>query len=218
MLANVLKGSLQQRPEVEYITNVSSTSNLTTYTFNSTSIGSAATDRYVVIGASGSSGTTSGISSITVNGNNATELVQVSGSTVAAGLFIAAVPTGTTANIVVTFGGGKERCDVGVWKVTKLNSATPYDTASLGSGLSVNTGSVNIDTRVGGILLSYVHRGGVNSGTTTWTGATENYDTTLESRIISGASLNNTPTETNRLIQTDFTSSATGLALVAVSF
>jgi hypothetical protein len=203
---------------VSYITSANTVAAQSSYTFSNISIGTAASDRYIVVAAFGSGGSSTTVTSVTVGGSNAASLVQIAGSTTVNSLFIIPVSTGTTANIVVTFPDAKDRCAVSVWRVTGISSITPYDTASFGTSNSVNTSSVNIDTVSGGILIASSIRGGTQSGTTTWTGATEAYDFTVSGRIVSGASLSNTSTETNRLLQTDFTTTAATAAFVAVSF
>lgn len=204
--------------QASYITSVNTVSSSTIYTFNSTSIGAAASDRYIVLAVFGSGGASTTVSSVTVAGSSATSLVQINGNTTISALFIVPLETGTTADIVVAFPDAKERCAVSVWRVTGIPTITPYHTASFGTGNTVNTASLNINTIQDGIMIAAAVRGGTQSGTTTWIGATEAYDFTVSGRVLSGASLSNTITETGRLLQTNYTTSAATAAFVAVSF
>lgn len=71
---------------------------------------------------------------MTVGGVNAT-LLQVKDGI---GLFIALVPTGTTANITITFSGLSARNAIGVWSVTGLTRGTPVGVKAAGNGLAAS--------------------------------------------------------------------------------
>jgi hypothetical protein len=49
-----------------------------------------------------------------------------------------AVPTGTTANITITFSGASTRHAIGVWCVTGLSRATPSGVKAAGTGLAAS--------------------------------------------------------------------------------
>jgi hypothetical protein len=217
MLANILKCTAAVK-QVEYVTVVSSTSDLTTYSFTGVSIGAAAGNRYIILGVTGSSGTTSAISTVTVNTVAATLLAQASGSTVATGLYIYKISSGTTADISVTFAGSKQRCAVSVWRVTGIDSETPYNTNSNTAAVSTSSLSTTVNTVNGGFIVAAAQRGGTVGGTTTWTGVSENYDFNLESRILTGGSLSQTVQESGRTVSTAFSTSGAAGSLVVASF
>lgn len=153
----------------------------TTYTFASQNIGPASATRYVVAAVSIVSSVARTISSVTIGGVAATLVPNGQAVTQSfiyrTAFYIAAVPTGTTASIVVTASGG---CDAGmlsgVWALYDLNSATPVD--SDGDTTFTSPFSVpSVNTSADGILLAaamYLR----NSGTSAfgWTNATERSD------------------------------------------
>lgn len=119
--------------------SASSTGNNTTYTFNNVSIGTAATNRVVVVIVQ----TQATLSTVTVGGISAT----IVGST-SCYIAYAVVPTGTTATIVVTHTASTTRCYVDTYRVIPGFSTTPYasindSTANTtSSGIAVTAGSV----------------------------------------------------------------------------
>jgi hypothetical protein len=124
----------------------SSTRNQSSYSFSSQSIGTAATGRIIVVGASTAGGSTlaPAITSVTIAGNAAAEAIQVatgivSGNVARGGLYALQVNTGTTATIVVTFSGNVSRCGIGVWAIYGAGSTTAVDTASDVAGGDLTT-------------------------------------------------------------------------------
>lgn len=149
----------------------------TTHTYSSTAIGTAAADRRVIVGVSlntnSSFATFHTVSTLTVGGVSATKFFAAN-STAAAGYYerlefwYADVPTGTTADIVVTGDGEFTRGGIGVWATE--NRATLDDT--LTSTANPMTGS--LDVAKGGVALGLTMIDGNN--TMTWTNLTERYD------------------------------------------
>lgn len=167
-----------------YIGETSATNNATVYTFTGASIGTAASDRRVIVAVMGG-GSNSGVtlSSVTVGGVTATINGQATNGNSVGAIVTAAVPTGTTGDIVVTFSGQKERCNVGVWSATGLtsNAAIDFDSGT------ADPGTATLDAVIGGFCIALA----VSSNTTTltWTNVTENYDVQPESAdTASGAS------------------------------
>lgn len=106
-------------------------SNLSSYSFASLSTGTAASDRYVLIGVAGKDNATNfSWTSLTIDGNSATELIDSANtsSTVQAGFYILAVPTGTSSTIVVTPSEALTSASVCSWSITGLGSTTPITT------------------------------------------------------------------------------------------
>jgi hypothetical protein len=138
------------------------------FTFSSLAIGTAAANRYVIVGIAGTA-TPSAVASVTIGGVTATPVVsQVAGNSVAA-IYIALVPTGTTATIVVTFTGATQKCSIGVWSATGI-SATPVGTASS----TANPASLALTTVKGGFAVAHMQVD--STGSYTWTNATKEYE------------------------------------------
>src|SRR3990167_1616167 len=110
--------------------NAIDATNAEIYTFSAQAIGVASADRIVIVGISTRAGATS-IDSVTIGGISASEVV-FSGHGTGSGivtLYQAAVPTETTADIVVNLNVTANRCGIVVWRLTGAN-ATATATAS----------------------------------------------------------------------------------------
>lgn len=210
-----------------FLQSTNSTADLTTYTFSTQNLGTASSDRYIVVNAAAarSGGLTGAINSITVQGISGSSVVQRTQDTNIAniqGLFIVAVPTGTTGDVVVTFNGSCVRAGIALWAVTGIGSATAYDTATANdSGVNPNP-SNTIDCEADGIIIaaSFINNAATTSGTA-WTGVTEDYEQTVESNSrISGASDEFATLQTGLTITSAWTNSnaAAEASLVAASW
>lgn len=180
-------------PTITYVTSYTSASNATTYSFPSSSIGTASADRLVVVvvenGVIGSSAART-LSSGTIGGVSATVHTGTSdadtGPTnpVAVDMMSLVVASGTTATIAVTLSGLASCCKISIYTVTSYNSATP--TIYTGAGtLTAQDVSVTGSHPVGAAIC-----GAVSSATaTTFTLSTnsptivENSDSVLRSGI-----------------------------------
>ena len=200
-------------PSISFRTSAASSSDLTTYTFSSQNIGTAAESRHVIVSVSSLAdglGSTS-ISSITIGGVAATVVVsQASGDGGFAGLAIAAVPTGTTADVVVTMSNLQGRMAVGIWAAYDLASATPVDTAAS----TADPASLNVDVQAGDVLVAAIYNN--TNATATWTGATERFDDLVEGAEYSGADYTATADETPRTVECDYTSVSRNVGVCAV--
>ena len=113
-----------------------------TFTDTGSDIGAAVADRRVFVTGSGVVGShAGGVDSMTIGGIAATKAVEIVSAVGAndhfSQIWWAAVPTGTTANIVLTFTGKTMFAGSAVYKVTGANTTTPVDssnTASVSSG------------------------------------------------------------------------------------
>jgi|SRR5262245_6475236 len=164
------------------------------FTFDDEPIGTAASDRYVGIVVAGTSRTIGGasyIQSVTVNGSAATCVgltTNESANGPFVGLYIHALATGTTADIVVTVSGsgGSDAfdCNIFVYNITGIDP-TPiggglFTQIRGGSGLLPGTtlATISLNTVDDGVAFGGV--GSHSSGSTsyTWAGLTEDSDTT----------------------------------------
>lgn len=159
-----------------FLQNAGDGTDLTVYTFASQNLGTASADRNIVVAATGRQSTAQTITAVTVGGVSATQLGTRGLSQNPLGIWMAAVPTGTTGDIVVTFSGAMLRCAVGLWAVTGGASLSNSD---FGTDTADVTGAAN-----GFIVAAACNTGSV---TFTWTNATERFDGTVESFTASGA-------------------------------
>ena len=155
------------------------TSNTDVYTFSGKDFGDAATDRYIVV-TTGAPASAQTLSSVTIGGVAATIVVQ-DDDDASAGIAIAAVPTGTTGDIVVTWSGSMFSCGIGVYRLTGLQSATASATAS---DVTITSDAVeaSLEIPAGGCGIGYVYwlSSGTATRTASWTNLTENFDELTE--------------------------------------
>jgi hypothetical protein len=201
-----------------YLQSAGNTANLTTYTFASQNLGTASSDRYIIVTAAGSaiSGTNSistlevaGIPASFVNRQNQDSPNEAN----VAEIWIAAVPTGTSGNVVVTFSGGQARAAITMYSATGLNSATPYDTGNAtDSGANPNP-STTIDCQADGFVIAATMIN--NAATTTgcaWTGLTENAEQVIEANAYLSSASDNFATAQTGLTVTSAWSNSNSLA------
>lgn len=124
-------------------------SDVTVYTFSGVDIGTATSDRRVIVSASANNGTET-VSSLTVGGVTADIIGQSQGGNLTTALCVAHVPTGTTADIVVTWTGAQLRCGIGWWIATGLSSNTPNDSGTSNAGPQ----SISITALEGGFIVA----------------------------------------------------------------
>jgi hypothetical protein len=149
-------------------------------TISAVAIGTADAARYVVAallfqvsGNTGSSPTTG----VTIGGVTATKIGTSARSNNAndhvAEFWIAAVPTGTTADVIVSFTGSLFRMAVSCFKVLGYSSVFANSAVGEASAISVST---TINGRANGCILACATNNGSN--TYTWTNLTERADAT----------------------------------------
>lgn len=160
-----------------------STANSASHTFSSASLGAAASDRVILVAVGPSwNGIDSSVSSVTVAGNSATQIVAASSSpgadTVKAEIWAVALAAGTTGDVVVTLAnpiGTNRNVKVAVYRMTGTGgSITASDTATdTESVLNLNTNTVK-----NGAILCVSNMQGGGASTTAWVGPTEDIDET----------------------------------------
>lgn len=174
-----------------YVTNLVNVSNLTTYTFTSASIGTAAAGRRIIVAIAYYSGTTSAtISSVTVAGLSCT---AISNSTVANefnAVFISPViASGTTANIVVTASNVCDNLGIGVYTLNgtgnySITNNVNYQVVAKGLYTTNNSVTATVANYNIGNSILWASRGrSAHAGTWSFSGTipvTENYDSTVE--------------------------------------
>lgn len=203
-------------------TSIDRTDSSSDFTFSNVSIGSANSNRIVIIGVAACRGAGSviplgSISSVTVGGNSATQLASIFnvGNNAALYIYAIALSTGTTANIVVSHGLATT-CGIATYSmISKSLTLTPNSTGSaqrtqtFGSGTISTTVSRVVDSAIVGFVY------GINNGATTFTGLTENFDfDTRSTENFAGAFLY--PSTSSNNLTVTATCNNQGLLLVAV--
>lgn len=141
------------------------TADRTVYTFAAVDIGAADADRLVVVGTGLLDNNGANIvSGVTVGGVTATMVVENHHGTKDTYFWQANVPTGTTADIIVTASPDANGMGIGVAVLYDVNH-TAYDS------VANTTGTATVNAKAGGIVLGY----GVTS-TGEWTGLAEDFD------------------------------------------
>lgn len=179
---------------ISYIGTTTNTADTATYTFTDHAIGTASADRVVLVAVSLRSPTAGvSISSMTIGGVSATEIVEAStGANATSAIYGLLVTSGTTATIVVTPSATGQRCQVSVYAMTgNGGSTTAHATATDTTAPSSTTIDIPINGSAVGISYA-VDSGAV--GAATWAGLTEDNDATLEntSNAYSAAHLDST--------------------------
>lgn len=171
-----------------------SSTDTNSFTFTNVNLGYADPTRLIVVGVNYYENDTSvALNSVIIAGGTATSRVTGSegvpggsGSFIYANISTRSVAAGTTASITVNFSRSINRgCSIGVWSIYNLQSSTPVATAS--DGVTSGAASISFTTQAEDIIVG-VLTGAQSSGATTWTGLTEDYDTSLNNLTRSGAS------------------------------
>lgn len=201
-----------------YRTSLTTTSFVSPQTYLSVDIGTAADSRRVLVGIfnRGVGAGSSAITSVTIGGVTASILETASASADdKMWTFIAKVPTGTTANIVVTGSGLGGATAVMVYALYNLVFDDPTDTDKQ---TLVDPSSVNVDAYAGGVIVGFFYTV-PQSTTVTWTNVTEDVDTVFDSnRTFSAGSAEFATAQTALAITADPASSGGTEALIVHAF
>jgi len=209
MLGHALRAAAKT-PSVSYANRYSSNTNAASFTFNTSSIGTADNSRLVVVQVHGlaASGTIT-VDSLTIGGTSANGYENTA-RLYHNSLWTLAVAAGTTANIVVNFSATANNCLIGVYALYNLNSTTPVATnATFASSTTISN---TIDAREKGVVIAGIT--GDAGSTTTWTGVTERYDQQVETDVRSGG--NATIAATNASYSVQAVIGASGNIVLAI--
>lgn len=126
----------------------------TTFTFSAMDIGAETSDRLIIVTAStGRDGGSGSLSSATIGGSAATKNTTSSTDEAISAIFSRVVPTGTTANITLTYSA---YCGFGVsiniYALKNYASATPFDAKS--NAANASTVSVSVNVPAGGVAIA----------------------------------------------------------------
>lgn len=201
---------------LSYIGFAASSSDVSSYTFNSVSLGGVAANRYIIAVAHGRSpNSTWSNATLSLDGVAMTKIVERTAAACMA-IFIGPKPTGGSGNFVLAWAGGStdRRALLAVYSAYDLQSATATATATFDN---VNPGTVTLMVPAGGFAVTGVAMSSVPDGTSgTWTGIGQNYYQNIESSIFSGGAAMGTGTsQTHTLNSTD---TQTSQVMVSASF
>ena len=169
-------GAGRQAEVVQTDTGADTTNSQAVTTFSGKSLGVAAPDRVVVVGVSGWA-TNFAVSSLTIGGVSASLVVALANGFDIVEMWAAAVPTGATGDIVVTFAGAQDACGIIVWAMYGANGAAAFATAS---DTDSDPASVAISVPGGGAVIGYCGLRSNTDRTFTWAGITEDADGVVE--------------------------------------
>lgn len=167
--------------DFSFLQSATNSGNTSPYTFAAQNFGTAHADRFIIacIEVRGTGPTT--VSNVTIGGVAATVVSQPVGNGNVAAIAIAAVPTGTSGNVVFSVDGSPLRAALQLYRAVGIDSSTPYDTAT--SVADPPSGS--LDVPAGGFAIGCVASG---IGGFAWTGLTEDADGDVETMGYTSAS------------------------------
>ena len=150
-------------PSVATITytdnKVSATASTAVRSFASCDIGTASSDRVVIvaIGTGGGGGGTDDCTSVTVGGTSLTkQFSRLHTDHLIAQFWAGTITSGTSATIVVTWSRAANASGIGVWAATGIDpSASLTDSGSAVRNSSSADVSADLDIAAGGIALAY---------------------------------------------------------------
>lgn len=182
-------------------------------TFSGVDIGTASSDRIVIVGFNGippASGRA--VSAVTIAGVAAASCCTgFSDGERVLEFWAAAVPTGATGDIVVTYNNTMFNIAASVWATTGVTSAA----ATAAGSSSADPGSVSLDISAGGIALG-IGGQATNGPSAAWTNLTEDFDTTVGGvRTVTGASAAFAAAQTALALSCDWTPPANNRVLCA---
>lgn len=187
------------------------TTNATSHTFTGMALGAADTRRYILVGV-GYSSLSAGVT-VTIAGNTAP---LVSGTQAVSGVIrsemhLLAVPTGTSATIVISKGDAIIPY-IAVWSCL-LPNATAYDTATSAS----DNPSLSLNTRRNGGFAVLAMSNGVDLTGFSWSGVTEDFEVGVSGARYSGGSNETTVTESRSVSATISFAPGGGIGATATS-
>lgn len=198
-------------PAVSYVSSNGRESPSSTDTYTAQALGAAASDRYIIVGYYGLVlGAAPGCS---VGGVSATNVRTFTDATVTCALYIAAVPSGTTGDIVFTSSAANRQNWV-AWRATGLTSATAASQADTGS---TSTG-VTLSVTAGGIIVGFSATNLSSSTNITWSGVTEDAEGTTTNTRYGGGSAVAGSTNASYSVTATYTGSTNGPRLIAATW
>jgi len=184
----MLPGKVNTPPRIlTYRTSQAFGTLATSFTVTSAAIGTASSDRIVVVIASTSNSIA--ITSCTLAGSAMTKAAASPAGTGSTAIFYLSSTSGTTATVVASTGGSTTRACIGVYTVLLgTTSATPSATQTVRTTTGTTGTLPSVTVPAGGVFIAGMYSS-ASTGAVTWTGATENYDLVINGATgASGAS------------------------------
>jgi hypothetical protein len=198
MRCNVAKNFQNQPPTGAFLQQTSATGSATQHTFATQNIGAAHAERIIVCAICADT-TPVTLSSATIGGITAAIDVQNDDATEFAAVISAAVPTGTTATVVLNFANAALDVSIALYRFVGLNSQTPTATTSNDDDPTAST----INVSANGFIVGCASFDADTTAITT-VGVTENYDADIgSSRAVGGLFSNGGTAETGRTVSFD---------------
>jgi hypothetical protein len=188
-----------------------------TYTFSNVSIGTAASDRIVVICVSVQANAT--ISTVTIGGINASlgkeEIYTAATPDVVASIWYAFVPTGTTATVAVTLSAGSDASiTISTYEVTGASAVLSDTDGNNGAAGSISITALTIPTG-GGAIFCFTND--TRTTAVAWTNATEHADANIATgSLLRHSTAHTTTAAVNPTITAD--GATAGQALAGIAF
>lgn len=205
--------------ELSFRAAYSDAANASTYTFTATDIGAPSSSREVFVPIAIFHGgvATRTITGVTIGGIAATLEAQINNSTLQGFLIArAVVPTGTTADIVVTLNANAGSCAIAVYRVVNRTSTSAgVSDVSSGTFSGASTSLTGIDTAVNSMVFSIVMWGNTTSAQSiSGLGAVVDASVTPESTGYAsfGSTQPQTSASSNATLTWSWTTSRNGLA------
>jgi hypothetical protein len=210
---NVQAGSLAPAT-LAYLASSHDGANLNTYTFPGMAMGVASPTRQIMVGVAATDSSYNPATGVTVGGVAATKRVgSGSGSFSVAEIWQVSLPTGTVADVVVTFGGQAQTCSVYIFAGDKLVSNVPVDT---GAAQVADPVASVIDITAGGFAIAIA--AAWDGVTAAWNGLTEKDDTAVDTtRSATCATDVFGSSFVNRVVSCDFSGASNSNQALAVA-
>ncbi|TXH52793.1 MAG: hypothetical protein E6Q97_14870 [Desulfurellales bacterium] len=188
--------------------------------FASFPLGTAAADRIIVLCVQCTNNTGTGFANttvinVTLGGVTMTRIVEAGFGNRNGGIFILAVPAGTSATIITSRGTNATHKIAG-WAVYNALSATPTDS---NIAQMTTATSVNVNTLTGGGVIAMGCQQGITSRTYTFTGVNEDLDNDIAAGDFAAGHIDNIPKATPRTVTVTPSATVSGQGVAAaVSF
>lgn len=137
MIPGMIGGRPTAGPNVTFLGSAVDPGNGSSFSFTGKDFGPAAPDRRIIVVYDLANVGTFSLSSLTIGGVGGSSVVNVNsadGNRIRVGIYIAAVPTGTTGTIAITTDTSVDYCAVAWFAVTGLDGASATNTASDDAG------------------------------------------------------------------------------------
>lgn len=171
-------------PSVAFTYSVITAIGASSFNFTGASFGTARGNRTMIVAIGNNN---QAPTAVTIGGVTAAQqVVQNNGANTYTSIWTAAVPTGTSGTVAVTWAGVVGGSCLGVWAAYALKSATATDTA--GDISSPYNIPVNVSANGIAIGCAYSTAGIGGVGTASWSNATQSYDTQIVGPSSSGGS------------------------------